>query len=175
MTIVQKIGKRLVDDGQHKIRRTPIENSFNLASMLRIALSGRNIGAYILQKGTGNFIVQFGWECKGIHSTLCFDEIDPVFDALSAGLKDLPDNERLTIHLSSFTDDTERQKNLAKLADRAPSLANQYRNVLKRCYGLRRCLYYGEIGFERWLGWSVIAGNLAVMSRTLAKANQRRP
>lgn len=121
MTTVQKVGKRLVDDGQHKIRRTPIENSFNLASMLRIALSGRNIGAYILQKGTGNFIVQFGWECKGIHSTLRSDEIDPVFDALSAGLKDLPDNERLTIHLSSFTDDTERQKNLAKLAERAPS------------------------------------------------------
>ncbi len=48
-------------------------------------------------------------------------------------------------------------------------------SVLKRCYGLRRCLFYGEIGFERWLGWSVIAGNLAVMSRTLAKANQRRP
>lgn len=41
-------------------------------------------------------------------------------------------------------------------------------SVLKRCYGFRRCLYYGEIGFERWLGWSVIAGNLAVMGRSLA-------
>lgn len=121
MATVQKVSKRLVDDGQYKIRRAPIENSFNLASMLQIALSGRNIGAYILQKGTNNFIVQFGWECKGIHSTLRSDEIDPVFDALSAGLKDLPDNERLTIHLSSFTDDTERQKNLAKLAECSPS------------------------------------------------------
>jgi len=47
-------------------------------------------------------------------------------------------------------------------------------SVLKRCYGLRRCLYYGEIGFERWLGWGVIAGNLAVMARALVSPTQLR-
>jgi IS5 family transposase len=41
-------------------------------------------------------------------------------------------------------------------------------SVLKRKHGLNRCLEHGEQGFERWVGWGVIAGNLAVMGRTLA-------
>ena len=38
-------------------------------------------------------------------------------------------------------------------------------SVLKRAHGLRRCLNHGLPGFERWIGWGVIAGNLAVMGR----------
>jgi transposase, IS5 family len=38
-------------------------------------------------------------------------------------------------------------------------------SVLKRAHGLGRCLNHGLPGFERWIGWSVIAGNLAVMGR----------
>ena len=117
----QKIGKRTVDNGEQKIRYSPIETAFHLASMLQIGLSGRNIGAYVLQKGLNSFMIQFGFECKGIHPTLRSDEIDPIFDALEAGLKDLPNNERLTIHLGSFTDDTQRQEALSKLAKDAPS------------------------------------------------------
>jgi len=41
-------------------------------------------------------------------------------------------------------------------------------SVLKRKHGLDRCLEHGEDGFERWVGWGIIAGNLAVMGRTLA-------
>jgi IS5 family transposase len=41
-------------------------------------------------------------------------------------------------------------------------------SVLKRKHGLDRCLDHGEEGFERWIGWGVIAGNLTVMGRTLA-------
>ncbi len=41
-------------------------------------------------------------------------------------------------------------------------------SVLKRKHGLGRCLYHGEDGFERWVGWGVIAGNLAVMGTALA-------
>jgi len=37
--------------------------------------------------------------------------------------------------------------------------------VLKRAHGLGRCLNHGFSDFERWIGWSVIAGNLAVMGR----------
>jgi IS5 family transposase len=39
-------------------------------------------------------------------------------------------------------------------------------SVLKRAHGLRRCLEHGLDGFNRWLGWGIIAGNLAVMGRT---------
>jgi len=41
-------------------------------------------------------------------------------------------------------------------------------SVQKRKHGLDRCLDHGEEGFERWVGWGVIAGNLAVMGRVLA-------
>ena len=38
-------------------------------------------------------------------------------------------------------------------------------SVLKRAHGLGRCLNHGLSGFQRWIGWGVIAGNLAVMGR----------
>lgn len=38
-------------------------------------------------------------------------------------------------------------------------------SVLKRAHGLGRCLNHGEMGFQRWVGWGIIAGNLAVMGR----------
>ncbi len=39
-------------------------------------------------------------------------------------------------------------------------------SVLKRAHDLARCLSHGLIGFQAWVGWSVIAGNLAVLGRT---------
>ncbi len=41
-------------------------------------------------------------------------------------------------------------------------------SVLKRGHGMRRCLDRGHPGFERWVGWGVISGNLAVIGRTVA-------
>lgn len=41
-------------------------------------------------------------------------------------------------------------------------------SVLKRGHGLKRCLDRGQSGFERWVGWGVISGNLAVIGRTVA-------
>jgi len=38
-------------------------------------------------------------------------------------------------------------------------------SVLKRVHGLGRCLNHGLSGFQCWVGWGVIAGNLAVMAR----------
>ena len=38
-------------------------------------------------------------------------------------------------------------------------------SVLKRAHGLGRCLNHGETGFQAWVGWAVIAGNLAVLGR----------
>jgi IS5 family transposase len=46
-------------------------------------------------------------------------------------------------------------------------------SVLKRKHDLDRCLYHGEDGFERWAGWGVIAGNLAVIGATLAARTAR--
>jgi IS5 family transposase len=39
-------------------------------------------------------------------------------------------------------------------------------SVLKRAHDLGRCLAHGLSGFQTWVGWGVIAGNLAVLGRT---------
>ena len=42
-------------------------------------------------------------------------------------------------------------------------------SFLKRCFGLQRCLYRGELGFCRWVGWGIIAHNLTIISRGTLK------
>jgi len=39
-------------------------------------------------------------------------------------------------------------------------------SILKRAHALGRCLAHGLTGFHSWIGWSIIAGNLAVLGRT---------
>jgi transposase, IS5 family len=41
-------------------------------------------------------------------------------------------------------------------------------SILKRRHGLRRCLYKGNAGMERWVGLGVISDNLINIGRTLA-------
>ena len=43
-------------------------------------------------------------------------------------------------------------------------------SVLKRRNELDRCRDHGRQGFERWIGWGVIAANLLVIARVLAKS-----
>jgi transposase, IS5 family len=38
-------------------------------------------------------------------------------------------------------------------------------STLKHCFGMRRAFYKGEIGFERHVGWCIIAHNLVTMTR----------
>lgn len=40
---------------------------------------------------------------------------------------------------------------------------------LRRARGLHRCLNHGWSGFERWVGWGVIANNIAVIVSTLTR------
>lgn len=41
-------------------------------------------------------------------------------------------------------------------------------SVLKRGHGLDRCLYHDQDGFERWIGWGLIAHNLLRIGTSLA-------
>jgi IS5 family transposase len=41
-------------------------------------------------------------------------------------------------------------------------------SVLKRSFGLDRCPDHGPAGFEKWVGWGVIAHNLRVIGQTVA-------
>jgi transposase, IS5 family len=47
-------------------------------------------------------------------------------------------------------------------------------STLKHCFGMRRAFDKGEIGFERHVGWCLIAHNLVAMSRTRIKSGIRR-
>lgn len=38
-------------------------------------------------------------------------------------------------------------------------------SVLKRKHGLDRCLNHGEDGFQRWVGWGIIANNLTIIGQ----------
>ena len=40
--------------------------------------------------------------------------------------------------------------------------------IVKRRFGLRKCLYHGEDEFERWVGWGIIAYDLQVIGIALA-------
>ena len=41
-------------------------------------------------------------------------------------------------------------------------------SVLKRRFGLDRCLDHGAHGFETWVGWAVIAANLTIIGKKVA-------
>ncbi len=124
-----KIGKQNINNiAGSRTRLTPFEDSLHLSTMLNISLHGRDIGAYILSKGTqkDRFCFVFGFECEGIHTTLTSEQIDTTFNNLEAGLKDIPSGERLTLHLKSFRSDKERQKELISLSNKTSSRDIKY-------------------------------------------------
>ncbi|NJO65696.1 MAG: hypothetical protein HC836_48760, partial [Richelia sp. RM2_1_2] len=58
MNSKSKIGKRVIENGEGKLRLTPLEDSFALVTMLQINLQGRSVGAYLLRKGVDNYLIQ---------------------------------------------------------------------------------------------------------------------
>src|SRR5580692_233653 len=48
-------------------------------------------------------------------------------------------------------------------------------STLKHRFGMQRALYKGEIGFERHVGWCIIAHNLVAMSRARVKSADEHP
>ena len=46
-------------------------------------------------------------------------------------------------------------------------------NVLRRDYGLDRCREHGAAGMGRWVGWGIVAHNLAQIARTVARRPAR--
>jgi hypothetical protein len=124
----EKIGKQSVNIAGQESRLTPFEDALHLATMLSIRLGSRDIGAYILTKGNdkNKLCFVFGFECKGIHTTLRTEQIDTICYNIEAGLKDLPGEERITFHLSSFSSDKIRQNELASLIKKTPSTDIQY-------------------------------------------------
>ncbi len=121
-----KLGNKVVNNGVEKKRVSPLEDAFRLASLLEISLLDKSAGAYLLKKGK-NIQVKFGFECQGIHPTMRSELVEPTFEQLEAGLKDIPEKEDLTFHLSSFVNDSDRQSELSNLVqENSDSTALQF-------------------------------------------------
>jgi len=123
-----KIGKQSVKLASNETRLTPFEDALHLATMLKIALYERDIGAYLLNKNyqKDRFCFVFGFDCRGIHTTLTTAQIDTIFNNLEVGLKDIPLNEKITFHLGSFGSDHLRQQELNQLIQKASSRDIKY-------------------------------------------------
>lgn len=123
-----KIGKQSVKLASNETRLTPFEDALHLATMLKIALYERDIGAYLLNKNyqKDRFCFVFGFDCRGIHTTLTTAQIDTIFNNLEVGLKDIPLNEKITFHLGSFGSDYLRQQELNQLIHKASSRDIKY-------------------------------------------------
>ncbi len=130
-----KIGKKSVANvAGSSVRLTPFEDALHLATMLKVSLDGRDVGGYILNKANkkDSFCFVFGFDCRGIHTTLRPEQIDTICNNIEAGLKDIPGGEKLTFHLGSFTSETKRQEELASLVKQAASPNIKYLLMAER-------------------------------------------
>ena len=128
MKAEKKLGKRTVDNGVETQRVDALEDSLDLQFPLRYELRGRTVGAFVLSRDPELKKVRFvfGFECRGVHSTLKANQEEATFDAIEAGLKDLPNGERLTIHMGSFSSDASRQQDLTSLLNQTGNARLKY-------------------------------------------------
>jgi hypothetical protein len=98
------------------------EKELAVECILKFELRGRTVSCFVLKQGSSSleslqFV--FGWESKGIHTTLSSEQEASMFDAIQSGLKDIPDCEKLTVHFGSVSSDSDRQQQLQELYDHA--------------------------------------------------------
>jgi hypothetical protein len=111
--------------GSKRFHFKPFEDESHLECICKLALRGREVGAYLLKKG-GQFCVVFGFQVPGIHTLLAKGQAEVVLSRLEEGLKGFRPGERLRIHLRSFADDLERQQELEHLIQTTESLETQF-------------------------------------------------
>ncbi len=112
--------------GRGKEQVVPLEDAFNLVCHVQFAAEGREFGAYLLRWKENKYRLVFGFDCDGIHPNLPDVQMESVYDQISNGFKDLPENELLTIHMRSFVDDTDRTTYLAGLVSKTANPVLKY-------------------------------------------------
>jgi hypothetical protein len=118
MKMIGKQKIKTVDNGKEKLRLLPFENEIPCEAIVKFQMLGRTAAAYLLRRGnqkSESFQFVFGFETKGVHTTLRSGQTDTIFDGIESGLKDLPPGEKFTIHFSSFSSDEVRQRQLSEL------------------------------------------------------------
>ncbi len=118
MKTIGRQKNKTIDNGKEKLRLLPFENEIPCEAIVKFQLRGRTAAAYLLRRGSQkseSFQFVFGFETKGVHTTLRSGQADTIFDGIESGLKDLPPGEKFTIHFSSFSSDEVRQRQLSDL------------------------------------------------------------
>jgi hypothetical protein len=118
MKLFGKQKPQSVHNGKEKLRLLPFENEIPCEAIISFQMRGRIGAAYLLRQSgdkSESFQFVFGFETKGIHTTLKESQVDPIFDAIEGGLKDLLPGEKFTIHFGSFSVDEARQRQLSEL------------------------------------------------------------
>ena len=111
--------------GTQRFTFKPFEDESHLECICRLALKGRDVGAYLL-KHRHQFSFVFGFQAAGIHTLLAQGQAGVVLKRLEEGLKGLRSGDRLRLHLRSFSDDSERQQELDSLVQSNVSLESQF-------------------------------------------------
>jgi hypothetical protein len=111
--------------GTKRYKFKPFEDEAHLECICRLALRGRDVGAYLLRNGR-KFSFVFGFQTPGIHTLLANGQAEVALTRLEEGLKGFRPGDRLRIHLRSFGEDTDRQQELDHLINSNPSLESQF-------------------------------------------------
>jgi hypothetical protein len=111
--------------GSKRYQFKPFEDESNLECICRLSLRGRDVGAYLLRQGK-RFSLVFGFRTEGLHTLLAEGQAEVALARLEEGLKGFRPGDRLRIHLRSFSDDRDRQSELANLLHPDQSLESQF-------------------------------------------------
>ena len=111
--------------GTQRFTFKPFEDESHLECICRLALKGREVGAYLLNH-RHQYSFVFGFQAAGIHTLLAQGQAEVVLKRLEEGLKGLRAGDRLRLHLRSFSDDAERQQELDHLVKANTSLESQF-------------------------------------------------
>ena len=98
-------------------RFMPFQNEVNLCCIAEIKKEGREIAAFLLERGKDQYQFVFAFQVEGIHDLLTRSEVSSYSDALEEGFKFLPPGEKITFCMGSYSDEHARQQELEDLAD----------------------------------------------------------
>jgi hypothetical protein len=107
-------------ENDNKSQYIPFENELDLCCMVRIERDNRCIGGFLLNQGDiadeNQFQVVFAFKIKGIHDQLYMEEITSISTGISEAMKSILPGEKCTFLVGRYSDDSNRQEQLDKLA-----------------------------------------------------------
>ena len=104
--------KRKNTDFKSTPKGRQFSTQISLEGIAELRFEGQAIGSLILKpdKGSGGYQLVVGFATEGFHSYQSAETTDDLLTKLEQGLKQIPHNESLTVHLSKYASDKARKK-----------------------------------------------------------------